>query len=79
MPPFNLMGFALTRVMLSKQRVKVTTGIFATFIDTGLLVAGLLDVQVNEELSVQVIRSLLFGVYVNIELFAPTSEPFTFH
>jgi hypothetical protein len=73
------MGLALIVVMLSKQRVKLTTGAFGTLIDTGLLDAGLLDVQGSEEVSVHITKSLLFGVYVKVELFVPTFEPFTFH
>jgi hypothetical protein len=73
------MGLALIVVMLSKHRVKVTAGAFAMLMETGLLVAGLLDVQVSKEVSVHVTMSLLFGVYVKFGLFVPASEPFTFH
>ncbi|MFH0761058.1 MAG: hypothetical protein V2A67_06110 [Bacteroidota bacterium] len=57
-----MMGFALVVVMVSKQGVKVTSGAFATVIDTQLLDAGLLDVQGSLEVKIHIMVSLLAGV-----------------
>ena len=44
-----------------------------------LLNAGLPDVQVSDEVSVQVTWSPFRGMYEYVERFAPTGIPFTFH
>jgi hypothetical protein len=45
----------------------------------GILDAGLLVVQVLEDVIMQLTISLFKGAYVNRESFVPTTIPFTFH
>ena len=73
------MGLAFVVVMVSKQGVKVTSGLSTTVIDISLLVDGLPVVQSSEEMRVQVTTSPLSGIYENAALFIPALFPLTFH
>ena len=79
MPPLSFIGLALTVVMLSKQRVKVTIG---TGFDTMIIElddAGLEDTQERFDVMTQRMLSPGWGEKEKVGELFPALTPLTFH
>ena len=79
-------GVAVIVTALPEQKevdgveIEMLTGRFGvTVIIAWLLIAGLPAAHVSDEVSMQVMISLLFGMYKKVGLLVPEIIPFTFH